>query len=61
MSSPAPAISRDLLEYLQRVFPNKLPEDPICSDYLAVQIGQQKVIRHLQAQFAVQSRTVLST
>ena len=59
MSSIAPAIPRPLLEYLQKVFPNKLPEYLGPPESMAILIGQQKVINHLLAQFERQSRTVL--
>lgn len=58
MSSPA--ISKELLEYLQRSFPNKLPDNPVSPEQLGVLVGQQKVINHLQAQLKLQEKTVLA-
>lgn len=56
----APPIPRDLLEYLRGVFPDKLPETPSgAPETLAALVGQQQVIRHLDAQFKLQSRTVI--
>jgi len=43
-----PEISKDLLEYLQKIFPDKLPGAPVAPEGLGVLIGQQKVIQHLQ-------------
>lgn len=54
MSSPA--IPKDLLDYLQVVFPNKLPDNTVDPCDLGILIGQQRVIQHLQAQFKVQNR-----
>ena len=59
MSSHAPAISRALLDHLQKLFPNKLPETHVSPEQLGALQGQQKVINHLLSQFAIQSRTVL--
>lgn len=56
----APPISRDLLDHLRRVFPDKLPETPFgAPEALAALVGQQQVIRHLAQQFNLQSRTVI--
>lgn len=60
MSSSAPPIPKALLDYLQQTFPNTLPENPVEHGQLGILIGQQKVVRHLQAQFVIQSRTVLA-
>lgn len=60
-SIKAPPIPRDLLDYLQRAFPNKLPEHYVSAEQLGTLQGQQKVINHLFAQFVLQSRTVLGT
>ena len=57
MSSPT--ISRDLMEYLQKVFPNKLPLEPVDAVKLGVLCGQQKVINHLLAEYQRQTQTVL--
>lgn len=54
MSSPT--ISKALLDYLQEKFPDKLPDNPTSPDTLGVLIGQQKVIKHLQAQFKLQNK-----
>lgn len=48
------AISKDLLDYLQQVFPDKLPEQPQLPDQIGILIGQQRVIKHLIAQFKLQ-------
>lgn len=56
-----PQIPRDLMEYLQEVFPDKLPEQPFgAPEALAALIGQQQVIRHLKTHFDRQALTVLA-
>ena len=58
----APVIPKDLLEYLQLVYPNKLPErlPGPNKDSIEVLIGQQHVIAHLQSQYLMQNRNVLA-
>lgn len=58
MSSPP--IPKALLDYLQATFPDKLPDNPLRDpEGLGVLIGQQKVIKHLQAQFKAQNKAGL--
>ena len=52
----SPLISKDLVDYLQQVFPNVLPEQPTELGQLGILIGQQKVVAHLLFQFKVQNR-----
>lgn len=59
MSIPCPAIPRPLLEYLQQAFPDKLPQYLGPPEAMAILIGHQQVIKHLEAQYHVQSKTVL--
>lgn len=54
-----PSISRDLMEYLQGVFPDKLPETYQNPEQIGMLMGQQKVIKHLLAAYNSQNRTVL--
>ena len=49
MSKHPPLITPDLIEYLVEQFPNKLPDEVIEKDELAILIGQQKLIKHLKA------------
>lgn len=56
----APPIPRDLLEYLQKVFPDRLPDSPMASaEEVAALVGNQQVIRHLKVQAEKQSLNVL--
>lgn len=55
-----PPIPQALLDYLQSVFPDKLPESPhLPQTSFAELIGQQKVVKHLQAQFRAQNKAGL--
>lgn len=55
MSSPP--IPKALLDYLQTVFPDKLPDAPLRDpEGYGVLIGQQKVLKHLQAQYRMQNK-----
>ena len=59
MSISCPPIPRPLLEYLQKVFPDKLPQYLGPPESMALLIGNQQVLKHLEAQFQLQSKTVL--
>ena len=50
-----PMIPHDLLEHLQKVFPNKLPEFDCNPNHLGALQGQQKVIAYLAFQFSKQN------
>jgi hypothetical protein len=50
-----PYIQKDLLEYLQTAFPNKLPDAPISQEELGVLIGGQRVINFLAHHFKLQA------
>ena len=50
------SISLDLLNYLKKVFPDSLPEQPVPSEQLGILIGQQSVIRHLEHQYRIQNK-----
>lgn len=54
-----PPISKDLVDYLQATFPDKLPERTLPASDMSELIGQQRVIRHLVAQYTKQAKTVL--
>lgn len=57
-----PAISRDLIEYLQWAFSNQLPRDIQISDReLGALFGAQRVIDHLEAQLQQQEEDILNT
>jgi hypothetical protein len=56
MSKAIPAIPRELIGYLAEVFPNKLPEEVLSEARMGELIGQQNVLRHLQAKCSEQAR-----
>ena len=55
----APQIPKTLLEYLQGVFPDKIPETYQNPEQIGRLIGQQMVVKHLLTAYNVQNRTVL--
>jgi hypothetical protein len=64
MSAPKkafPNIPEELLERLERMYPNTLPQDPMTTvaDLRFLQ-GQQAVLRFLRHQFTAQNTTVLN-
>lgn len=55
-----PAVDQALVDWLTRVFPDRLPTDPNFEDRrMAYEIGQQSVIRTLRHAAREQSTTVL--
>jgi hypothetical protein len=48
-------VSKDLLEDLQKIFPNKLPTTHCPPEDLGFLMGQQKVIAYLQNQYRIQN------
>jgi len=56
-----PAVSRDLVEWLQKSFPNTLPGDIQISDReLGALFGEQKVISHLVSILQQQEEDMLN-
>lgn len=55
-----PPINRELIEYLKKVFPNKLPSEIHISDRaLGALFGEQRIIAHLEGHLREQEDTVL--
>ena len=46
-----PTITKDLMDHLLSVFPNRLPLGPTSPDQLGVLQGQQKVVSYLEHLF----------
>lgn len=46
---PLPPVSRELIEYLQKVFRDQLPDISVSDRELGALIGEQRVIRHLHS------------
>lgn len=56
-----PAVSRDVLQWLQKAFPNALPRDPNISDReLGALFGEQRVIDHLASILQHQEEDILN-
>lgn len=56
-----PNIPEDLLERLERMYPNALPHDPTTTvEDLRFLQGQQAVLRFLRHQFTAQNTTILN-
>lgn len=55
-----PPIPKELLDYLDTIFPDKAPE-PDCPDRRVwINVGGAMVVRHLRSQFVVQNETILA-
>ena len=48
-------VSKELLDELQKLFPNRLPTVHIPPESIGLLMGQQKVIAYLQNQYRVQN------
>lgn len=53
MSALAPHVTHDLLAFLERLFPDKLPPSIISSEHCALLVGRQDVIRTIRAALIV--------
>jgi hypothetical protein len=54
-----PAVSKGLLDELERMFPNKIPVEPLTERQFAVLQGQQEVIRKLRREYDRQQNNIL--
>lgn len=54
LTGPVPSISRDLLEYLEAVFPNALPAEGTPYDEVLALWGTRRVVEHLREVYAQQ-------
>lgn len=55
-----PPISKELITYLETVFPDKCPDLDYSDRQVWIDVGAVKVTKHLRAQYLEQSETVLS-
>lgn len=62
MPEKTPAVSKDLLDFLERKFPNVIPTDVdmTIEDFRRLQ-GEQRVLRRLRAMYESQERVALTT
>ena len=55
-----PAISKELLDYLDSIFPDKAPEQHCTDRKVWIDVGSVQVCHHLRAIYIEQSETILS-
>lgn len=55
-----PPIPRLLLEYLERTYPDRMPDERMTLDEIRVRTGQVTVVRHLRKQYERQQENVLT-
>lgn len=53
-----PAVSRELVEYLERIFPNRCPSITDTNRAIWMAVGHQDVIRKLRSLYEQQSKSV---
>jgi hypothetical protein len=58
---PFPAVSKDLLEELERLFPDKLPTIYRTEAEIGRLIGMQDVMRKLRHEYDAQQKNILTT
>jgi hypothetical protein len=54
-----PVVSRELLEELEKRFPDRMPENPIDQDQYILRQGRVEVVRFLRHQFNLQNQNIL--
>lgn len=55
-----PPIPRPLLEYLERTYPDRMPDERMPLDEIRVRTGQVSVVRHLRVQYNRQQENILT-
>lgn len=58
--SKAPPIPAELLEWLEELFPDRLPEGETSTATLHLRIGEQRVVRRLRAEYKRQTEPTYS-
>lgn len=56
-----PPIPKDLLDELDKRFPDKMPEQDLNLDTIRFKQGQVSVLRFLKHQFELQNKTILES
>ena len=54
-----PTISKELLEVLEKRFPDRLPDGPVSLEKYLVRQGNAEVVRLLRHQFDLQNQNIL--
>jgi hypothetical protein len=55
-----PLITKDLLEYLERIYPDKCPEPATPEREIWIAVGRATLVRHLRRLFIKQTATVVA-
>lgn len=56
-----PTVPPEVLTYLEKIFPDRLPTEIVSPDDLRILVGEQRVIRHLRAKVKEQREAQLGT
>ena len=59
MNKKFPLVSKELLEELERLYPDKVPDFEVSPDRIRFLQGQTQVVRFLRSQFEAQSKSIL--
>lgn len=54
-----PVVSKELLEELEKRFPDRLPDNPTTQDQYLLRQGRVEVVRFLRHQFNLQNQNIL--
>jgi hypothetical protein len=54
-----PNVTKELLEALEKRFPDRLPDSPLALEEYAQLIGRSDVVRFLRHQFNLQNQNIL--
>lgn len=54
-----PPIPQDLLEYLETVYPDRMPSSSMPHEQFLIESGRVELVRSLRVQFDKQNKTVL--
>ena len=55
-----PIIERDLLDYLNELFPNNCPNEMMSDRQIWMAVGSRLVVRKLEQEFEIQNENILS-
>lgn len=59
MKKKFPVVSKELIEELEKLYPDKVPEFEVSPDRFRFIQGQIQVVRFLRSQFEAQSKSIL--
>ena len=58
-NSKFPLVTKELLDELEKRFPDRLPENPTTHDQYLMRQGRVEVVRFLRHQFNLQNQNIL--